>query len=176
MQRCHGMTLPSWKKVLALAIAAASVQGCIGVIGAGDEDTHAGPDDRTGDPRIDVPCDQALSVPMRQLSDRQYANVIGELFGGRVTPSASFPLADRGQFFESFAASTPSTYNRIRDTYVAAEDVALQAVTDLSALLPCAPENHDDACAEQFIREFGRRAFRRPLADEEVVNLLADFR
>src|SRR5690606_18916094 len=38
----------------------------------------------------------------------------------------------------------------------------------LDAILPCAPAGDEVACAKSFIQDFGLRAFRRPLSDEEV--------
>src|SRR5690606_5901641 len=37
-----------------------------------------------------------------------------------------------------------------------------------SRLIPCSPEGEGEACALQLIEELGRRAFRRPLTEEEV--------
>ena len=54
----------------------------------------------------------------------------------------------------------------------AAEALAAQAVAgnNLNALLPCSPANAaaEAACAEQFIRSFGRRLYRHTLSGEEV--------
>ena len=48
----------------------------------------------------------------------------------------------------------------------AAETTATQAVAERkSALLPC--DEGADGCAEQFVEQFGLRAFRRPLTDDE---------
>ena len=46
------------------------------------------------------------------------------------------------------------------------------AVTKMKTLLPCDPAaTGDDACAQQFIAAFGKKAFRRPLADVEKATL-----
>src|SRR5690606_40152010 len=51
----------------------------------------------------------------------------------------------------------------------AAEAIAERAVTDLPALLPCDPSAEGEAeCAARFIREFGPRAWRRPLTSDEL--------
>jgi len=62
------------------------------------------------------------------------------------------------------------------DQYHAAADViATKAIAaGLTKLAPCAPPaGAADACAEQFVRTFGRRAFRRPLSAEEVTRYKA---
>jgi tetratricopeptide (TPR) repeat protein len=48
-----------------------------------------------------------------------------------------------------------------------AEDVAMRALGRLPELLPCAPADHSDACAEAFIDDPARRAYRRPLDAED---------
>jgi len=40
----------------------------------------------------------------------------------------------------------------------------------LATLLPCTPEGDGSACASQFIAQFGRRAFRRPLSASELAS------
>jgi hypothetical protein len=54
----------------------------------------------------------------------------------------------------------------------AAEAISEQAVADLPALLPCDPAAiGEDACADEFIADFGRRAYRRPLTESEIAEL-----
>ncbi|MDD9943290.1 MAG: DUF1595 domain-containing protein, partial [Myxococcales bacterium] len=48
-----------------------------------------------------------------------------------------------------------------------AERLAALAMEDLGGLLPC-EVSEGDACASEFVRSFGRRAYRRPLTDTEV--------
>jgi Protein of unknown function (DUF1592)/Protein of unknown function (DUF1588)/Protein of unknown function (DUF1595)/Protein of unknown function (DUF1587)/Protein of unknown function (DUF1585)/Cellulose binding domain len=49
----------------------------------------------------------------------------------------------------------------------AAEDMAQKVVDAPGSLLPCPAESGDAACAAQFIDTFGKRAFRRPLTDQD---------
>jgi hypothetical protein len=54
----------------------------------------------------------------------------------------------------------------------AAEQLAGNAFRygDSGKLIPCRPEGPGDrACAERFVRQFGMRAFRRPLEDKEAL-------
>src|SRR5207245_1641814 len=53
----------------------------------------------------------------------------------------------------------------------AAEGASAEAMKSWPALAPCADET--DACAEQVIAALGRRAFRRPLSDDERARYLA---
>jgi hypothetical protein len=56
----------------------------------------------------------------------------------------------------------------------AAEAAAKIAVAKLATLLPCDPAG-GDACAQQFIASFGKRAFRRPLLPAEADGLMKVF-
>jgi hypothetical protein len=61
----------------------------------------------------------------------------------------------------------------------AAERLAKNAFRggDTRKLIPCKPSGSSDtACASQFIRSFGRKAFRRPLLDTELQRYLTLFR
>src|SRR5258708_38667980 len=53
----------------------------------------------------------------------------------------------------------------------AGADLAHAAVQNLATLLPCQAAA-GDACAQQFIETFGKRAFRRPVAPTETTRLM----
>ena len=42
--------------------------------------------------------------------------------------------------------------------------------------MPCNPAGAEDACADQFIKTFGKRAFRRPLGPEDIAGLTAVYK
>ena len=60
---------------------------------------------------------------------------------------------------------TPAWADKLLTT---AEDLAKAAVTNLPALLPCNPAGNENACATEFIKAFGKNAFRRPLPADDV--------
>jgi hypothetical protein len=159
---------PSRACSLIVLAGAISIIGCRGEIGGGPT---------LGEPNTDVlSCDelQGLPVPMRRLTKSQYENTIRDLFGDAVIPSDLFPESDTSLPFSSYAkANTMSTLGA-EQTLSAAEQVAIQVAADIDAHLPCAAQA-DRACAEDFVRSLGRRAFRRPVRDEEVTRLLAVF-
>src|SRR5687768_10206434 len=108
-----------------------------------------------------------VAAPLRALTRTQYTNTIRDLFGGQVTASSSFPQA-QGASLTGF--SSDSTMNAISGGYAeglatAADDVALQVMGKLSAILPCASARNR-ACAETFVGTYATKAFRRPLAAE----------
>jgi hypothetical protein len=55
-------------------------------------------------------------------------------------------------------------------------DAATKLAADVrSGLPPCAAPSTPDQCADAFLRDFGGKAYRRPLADDEVQHLLTVF-
>jgi len=108
-------------------------------------------------------------TPMRRLTHAEYNNTIRDLFGLREDFAASFAGdEDAG----GFAANTgsPVSEDQADQYHVAADAIATKAVAGgLSKLAPCAPPaGAADACATDFVKSFGRRAFRRPLTPEEI--------
>jgi Protein of unknown function (DUF1592)/Protein of unknown function (DUF1588)/Protein of unknown function (DUF1585)/Protein of unknown function (DUF1595)/Protein of unknown function (DUF1587) len=119
--------------------------------------------------------------PLRRLSDEQYRNVLGDLFGATlaaplVTGSMFPPTIIKVGFAGDANANVVNTdqSNAIEDN---AEHVAatILAAPDkyLRALLPCTlpatyADAQIDACVGDFITKFGQRAYRRPLTAGEV--------
>jgi hypothetical protein len=110
---------------------------------------------------------------MRRLSIREYGNTVRDLLG--VTPGAAQSFAsdqDSGGFSTGGPISTSADVSHLLD---AADQIATAAVAKIQTLLPCGAVPADDAgqtaCAKQFITQFGRRAFRRPLTPDEIADL-----
>lgn len=85
-------------------------------------------------------------------------------------PTLHFPVESRpaGYFFDAHAASGVVTPVHA-DEYLGAARVFAEQVATRPALYDC----HDQACDQRFIRDFGARAFRRPLSDVEVQRYVA---
>jgi len=114
----------------------------------------------------------ASSTPLlRRLTHSQYNNTVRDLLGDVSNPANQFPPEDfiggfknqyQGQGIPPLLAEAYS---------LAAEKLAGNAFRggDTRRLILCAPAAPDDAaCRAKFVREFGRRAFRRPLTTEEL--------
>ncbi|MET0594078.1 MAG: DUF1592 domain-containing protein [Polyangiaceae bacterium] len=56
----------------------------------------------------------------------------------------------------------------IEEYWLAGRTIVLAMSEQLSKLVPCDPATDADGCAEKFVRQFGLRAFRRPLTDAEA--------
>ena len=90
-------------------------------------------------------------------------------------PAAAFPVEARvpGFPFDDGVESGLVTSVHVEQYLRAAERLASRLLEQLDAHLPCDLEKDAASCTEQFVRSFGRRAFRRPLDDEEVARYVA---
>jgi hypothetical protein len=108
-------------------------------------------------------------TPLRRLTHGEYNNTIRDLLGLSGDFAAAF-AGDEDQ--GGFAANTqsPVSEDQADQYHTAADAIATKAIAaGLGKLAPCAPPaGAADACADQFVRGFGRRAFRRPLTTEEI--------
>jgi mono/diheme cytochrome c family protein len=84
-------------------------------------------------------------------------------------PAKDFPVETRppGFAFDNSADAGLVTSVHVDQYMKAAAALAAIALQNLPSVVPCDPAG-GAACAEAFARAFGRRAFRRPLSDEEV--------
>lgn len=107
---------------------------------------------------------------LRRLTPREYDNTILELLGDASAPGRSFPAQKMSHGFDNSAEAALIEQLHGEQYETAADRVAATAVAKLPALLGCTPTNAatEDSCAKEFIPSFGLRAFRRPLAPDEV--------
>jgi hypothetical protein len=111
---------------------------------------------------------------VRLLSRVEYDNTVAALLGDTTHPAQAFPKDEPQDEYTSNAARVAGSL--LTSMYVsAAETLAKNAVQNLAALVPCAPASGDDACAKQFIDTFGKKAFRRPLVDDDRTALFAGY-
>lgn len=106
-------------------------------------------------------------IALRRLTHSQYNNTIRDLLNDQSAPANQFPPEDFLNGFKTqYQAQTLSPL--LVEAYsTAAERLARNAFAggDRRGLIPCKPSA---ACRSRFIREFGLKAFRRPLeADEQ---------
>ncbi len=116
---------------------------------------------------------QAAPAPVRRLTRREYNNAIRDLLNDTAvpTPARDFALDDHLGLFENNAGS-PATVLTTTQYAETAETLARNAVTrKLAMIVPCANAAGDDTCARDFIKNFGKRTYRRPLTDVEVNRL-----
>ncbi len=156
---------------LGVLVLAAVVTGCKGSVGPTDPTNPGGP----GTGTLDCSVPRASAFRARRLTPEEYRNAVGDIFGGRIQPSARYPQL-YGKALTGFS-SEPALgtvgESAAQELMIAAEDVGEQLVTVLPQLLPCAAQSPNTECATRFIDTFIRRAYRRTLESEERATLLA---
>ncbi len=117
-------------------------------------------------------------VPLRRITSAQYTNAVSDLFHGKITASPQFPVVNGGVSVSGFSTDPESnTVTQLAAEQIlhAAEDTAVDVAAKLPELLPCSVTAPDAACADQFLNEYARRAFRRPPTNAEHTALRAVF-
>ena len=108
---------------------------------------------------------------LRRLTHSQYNNTVRDLLGDHSRPADRFPPEDFVNGFRN-QLRTQGMPPLLAEAYsAAAERLALNAFRagDVNGLIPCKPSSARDAnCRDQFVKTFGRRAFRRPLDADEL--------
>jgi hypothetical protein len=119
-------------------------------------------------------------APLRTLDRLEYVNTVRDLLGSGPDVTAALPQDSRPTYDVRFASGGPVASGRDAAALMASADALAAAASErLDQFLPscCLPvpdgTEAQKACAAQFVVEFGRRAFRRPLANDEGVALLA---
>ncbi|MBX7084093.1 MAG: DUF1592 domain-containing protein [Nannocystaceae bacterium] len=137
---------------------------------AGSGDTGDGSDG--GAPLEFVP--GTLVLP--RLTAVQYRNCLRDLLGDDLPPTPVEPDTNPYLFYSIGAAST-SLSELGTQQYEEAADLVTHTVFDdptrRAALVGCEPAAPGDGCVAEFLARFGRRAFRRPLSDDEHARWLA---
>ena len=109
--------------------------------------------------------------PLRRLTRTEYENTVRDLL--KLGTSFASELPDDARGDSGFLQAGPVgevDAERLQD---AADRLAAAAVKGgLTTLMGCSPEGDgESSCVHQFLRSFGRRAFRRPLTDSELLDL-----
>ena len=156
----------------------------LGVFGCIPDDglppvAQQGPPPGLGVPPEPTACEDVNPVPAqaRLLTRFQYDNTVHDLFRGHVSGSftASFPAENEVMGFGNNAEHHRATPWLAEEHVAASEAIAARAVEVLGELLPCAQSQPGAECAASFVREYGARAFRRPLLPSEEAPFLQLF-
>jgi Protein of unknown function (DUF1592)/Protein of unknown function (DUF1588)/Protein of unknown function (DUF1585)/Protein of unknown function (DUF1587)/Protein of unknown function (DUF1595) len=111
------------------------------------------------------------SLTVRRLTHSQYDHTVRDLLGDQIQPASSFPKEDFINGFKNQLEGQGVSPLQAEAYGKAAERLALAAFRggDHHGLIPSQPESPTDvACIEKFVRQFGLKAFRRPLTDREA--------
>jgi len=139
----------------------------------------AGTAGATADGRAEV----LLPARIRRLSSAEYDGSVAALLGGALPdvthkPSRGFaPDARQGGFTVNEAQRVDAVL--AKQLFAAAAQLAAEARGSFTQLAPCAAHElsaDSEGCARAFIADFGARAYRRPLSEEESTGLLEVYR
>lgn len=156
--------MTGYKRLAAAVVGATLGAACVGNIGDGGVE---GVDEPGSIPHGESCSDEAAyDVPMHRVTRWQYARLVADLFGDSVQISADFPAPIAGSLYSTYTTANPTAHGEVRPIMDAAEAVAMQVVD----LVP-ACNSDETACARDYLAELGTRAFRRPIADDELVAL-----
>ena len=147
------------------------------VLGSGDgyvpRDAITNPDQLS-----DEACEANPPAPgrttMRRLNRAEYNNTLRDLLGETDFPADAFPADDYGYGFDNIGdvLAVGTLYIEKHEQAVEASVLNTLADPDRQTLvLACDPAAPN--CIEDSIRAFARRAWRRPVSEEEVAQLLA---
>jgi len=127
------------------------------------------------------PENSASPLRVRLMTGQQYSNTIARIFGADISNSVAAPLPPLSRtdgLLASGAAFIGVTSDQIQQIQQAAASVAAKVVDEKHRdfLIPCRPLSivaSDSDCAARFLREAGRRLYRRPLHESRVAELVA---
>lgn len=125
----------------------------------------------------DEACSAAMNVtptPLRRVTHREYDNAVRDLLSTSLQLAKSFPNDLPAAGFASNRGD-PLAVLGAEKLMLAAEQHASGAIEQLDNLLPCAIDQRNKACAQDFIAEFGHKAYRRALTASEKSALVALF-
>ena len=113
----------------------------------------------------------AADAWLTRLSHSQYRHSVQDLFG--IQEEVELPLSPDA--LDGFGFDTSNAFRvdlRLGPQYrAAAEALAARAVNDpavFARIVPCSPTAH--GCRDEFLRQFGGRAFRRPLNEADMAS------
>ena len=132
---------------------------------------------------VDVDLDRVVpdvvlpSPTLRRLTRDQYTNAVVDLLGGGLVLPSSLEPDEATDGLQAIGSALTTISPRGVEQYEAAAFGLVGQVLDDAArreeLVPCTPEGLTDAvCTETVVAAFGRRAWRRPLEEEELDTLL----
>lgn len=126
-------------------------------------------------PKLTPEQEVQAGVGVSRLTKRQYNNSVSDLVATQrhIGDELGLPIDDALGGYEVGVTHTNET--SAEKLLKAAEEVASLVLSDKTKL-GCDPATGEDACAEKFIRDLVRRAYRRAPDSEQIESLLALYR
>jgi hypothetical protein len=145
---------------------------------SGGSSNVAGEQGLSGSPTTAAcPQEAVPRTPLRRLTRTEYANSVQDLLGVDPSPAADLPGDEVTAGYDNNAAILTVSSLHAEKYVLVSEALAKAAVPNLSALTNgCdVATTGEEACAAQFAQSFGRRAFRRPLTDNDTQGLMTAY-
>lgn len=126
-------------------------------------------------PSAEAASSEKIIVATRRITETQYRNTIADVFGSEIKINGRFEPEQRERLLLAIGSAQLSISSAGFSQYFAmARGIATQLVDEESrgkyiACQPVAADARDDKCTASIINEYGRRLFRRPLAESEVI-------
>ncbi len=120
---------------------------------------------------VDCPTAETAPTPLRRLTRFEYANTVRSLLDVDPSPAEQLPVDEVTDGYNNHAAVLTVSSLHAEKYVLVSEALAAAAVQHLADIAPCdRATKGEKACALDFARTFGRRAFRRPTnADDEAM-------
>jgi hypothetical protein len=151
------------------ALTCSAALGCTGGISV-PETEGSGDGDGAG---VEV---EAVRAGLRRLSQHEYDNTLRDLLRDEERPSGYFLPTDEKLPFDNNLEYQQASQALVEGLEFLASEAADRLLADVdrrAAVVGCTPQDAADAdCFRSFVTTFGRRALRRPLADDEVADYM----
>ena len=168
---------PWWQRPVFAFVISLAFAACTGTVKPGETPADNAPpgadNPGAGGPGAVVSAGSLSAGPrlLRRLTRAEYDNTIRDLLKDTSKPARAFPadVPDESGFLN------PATVGGVETSRFAeaAEASAVKAVAKLDTLVGCnVAANGEQKCAETFIAAFGERAFRAPVPQAQVKDLL----
>jgi len=122
----------------------------------------------------------ATKRKLRLLSQVQFFNTVGSLFGRDVVPNVTFAPFQRTEGLLATGAAYEGMSEAQMDLYQRSASIIADAVVAddrRNFLISCKPAKEnaaDDACARKFLSAAGQRLFRRPLSEQKLEEVVTE--
>jgi Protein of unknown function (DUF1592)/Protein of unknown function (DUF1588)/Protein of unknown function (DUF1587)/Protein of unknown function (DUF1595)/Protein of unknown function (DUF1585) len=155
----------------------AAVAGSSSAGGSSGAGAGAGPGaGSSGAGQSGAPTAELKSKSIHRLSNVEYDNTLRDLTGTELRFGQDF-VTEEAEGFDNIASALSMSPRQVEGYFSAARQVSddVFAKPELRGrIVKCQPEAGVE-CAKEVIRDFGARAFRRPLTPEESASLLAKY-
>jgi hypothetical protein len=115
-------------------------------------------------------------VTLHRLNRSEYDNTVRDLLGTSVKPAQEFPIDDRGNGFDNMADILTLSPLHLSVYLSAAKSLVSEALTNptqRAKLVTCDLTTLGQTCAQDVLKAFTYRAWRRPITDQELQRLMA---